>query len=174
MDHKPAVAVIGLGAMGSRMARRLLAASFPLAAYDVRPEASEALVSDGARPAESPSAAVKGAEFVVLMVQNRSQALAALDGPGGVLEGTAAGSTIVVMATLPPDSVRELARMAAARQVELLDAPVSGGTPGAESGTLSIMVGGSAEQLERCRPLLETLGSKIYRIGPNEIGRAHV
>ena len=167
MEHKPAVAFIGLGAMGSRMARRLLAAGFPLAAYDVRPAASEALVKDGARQAETPRAVVEGADVVVLMVQNHTQAQAVLDGPHGALAGLADGSTIVVMATLPPDRVRDLEMLAATRQVGLLDAPVSGGTPGAESGTLSIMIGGAAEQLERCKPLLETLGSKIYHIGPN-------
>jgi putative dehydrogenase len=167
MDTKPAVAVLGLGAMGSRMARRLLEAGWPLRVFDVRPEAAQRLAEAGARAEPTAHAAASGARFVLLVVRDFAQAEQALGGPDGALAGLEPGGTIIAMSTVSPAQVRELERRAAERQVELLDAPMSGGTPGAEAGKLSIMLGGPEERVRRCRPLLETLGERLYHVGPN-------
>src|SRR5581483_10610787 len=166
MERRPGAALLGLGTMGSRMAQRLLAAGWPLAVFDVRAEAATAAVAGGARRGATPRETVQEADFVVLMVRDFPQAEQALLGAEGALAGAVPGTTLIVTCTLAPGQARLIEQRAAERGVEVLDAPVSGGTAGAESGTLSIMVGGSAERFERCRPLLEQLGQRIYHVGP--------
>ncbi len=163
---RPTVAFLGLGAMGSRMVRRLLDADWPVAAFDVRPEAATVLAEHGARAASSPADAASAAEFVVVMVQNATQVRQALSGSDGALDAARPGTTVILMSTLAPGEAVALEPLVQARGAELLDCPVSGGTPGAESGTLSIMVGGPAERLERTRPLLERFGDRVYHVGP--------
>ena len=167
METRARVALIGLGAMGSRMARRMLGAGWPLAVFDVRAESVAALAEEGAQGADSARQATEGAELVILMVQNTSQAHQALGGPDGALAGMSPATVLIVMCTLAPGDARGIEQLAAAHQVEVLDAPVSGGTPGAQGGTLSIMVGGSDQRFQRCQALLETLGSRVYHVGPN-------
>jgi 3-hydroxyisobutyrate dehydrogenase len=167
MASQPRVALLGLGAMGSRMALRLLGGGWPLAVFDVRPEAAGPATAAGARFNATPREATRGADFAILMVRDFAQAEQALGGPDGALAGFEAGATLLVMSTIAPRQARLIEERAGERGVEVLDAPVSGGTPGAESGTLSVMIGGPAERVERCRPLLERLGERLYHVGPN-------
>jgi 3-hydroxyisobutyrate dehydrogenase len=160
------VAFIGAGRMGSRMSRRLLDAGYELAVFD--PNATV----PGARVASSPADAARGAEFILCSLPNPAILGEAVAGPGGVLDGAAAGALIVDFSTGDPAVARELAAAAAARGVGFLDAPVSRGVVGAENGTLAVMVGGSAEALDSARLLLEHLASDVVHVG--DVGAGQV
>ena len=162
---KSRIAFVGLGTMGLRMARRLVAAGYEVVGCDADPARAAALGSD---PAATPSAAVDEVAF----------ALTSLPSPAAVAEvvrelGTAArpGTAVVEMSTSPPSLMRELAAELAERGVDFLDAPVSGGPVGAETGTLAIMVGGKAQVFERCRPVLEVLGRLVVHVGGHGTGQ---
>ena len=163
------VALLGVGAMGRPMGANLLRAGYAVAAFDVRPEASAALVEQGATRATSPAEAARGAAYVIVMVLNAAQARAVLLGDEGALATLAPGATVVQMATIGRDEAAALGAACAARGVRFLDAPVSGGTAGAADGTLSIIVGGDAATLEEARPLLAVVGGadRIWHVGPN-------
>lgn len=165
---KATVAFLGVGAMGRPMAANLLRAGYAVAAYDVRPAASAALVERGATRAESPAGAARGADYAVVMVLNAAQARAALLGDDGALAALAPGATVIQMATIGREAAAALGEACAARGVRFLDAPVSGGTVGAVEGTLSIIVGGDAATLADARPLLEAMGGadRIWHVGP--------
>lgn len=163
------VGLIGLGAMGSPMARNLLKAGFRLAVWARRPESARGILDAGADWAESPRELAERSEVVILMVTN-SPDVQQLVLEQGVLDGAAPGTVIVDMSTIAPAVSRSLAETCAARNVAFLDAPVSGGTQGAASGTLTIMVGGAADALERVRPILEALGARIFHVGESGSG----
>src|SRR3954451_3243424 len=165
MDSKPRVAQLGLGAMGSRIARRIRAAGWPLGVYDVYAPSVQKAADDGARGATSPRDVAAGAEFVICVVRTYAEAMEALTGHDGLLAGLDPGSTLILLSTVAPEQARALADLCEASGVELLDCPMSGGTPGAEAGTLSLMAGGPTERFQRCRPLLEAIGSRIYHVG---------
>ena len=159
------IAFIGVGRMGSRMARRLLAAGHPVTAFDPDAEALAALAERGGRAAGSPAEAARGAAFVLCSLPNPAILREALAGPEGVLAGAAPGTLIVDFSTGDPAVARELAQAAEAQGVGFLDAPVSRGVVGAENGTLAVMVGGDAEALEAARPVLDHLASDIVHVG---------
>lgn len=163
------VGFIGLGAMGQPMARNLLKAGFQLTVWARRPESAQDILAAGANWAESPRAVAERSEVVILMVTNSPdvQQLVLAD---GILEGAAPGTVIVDMSTIAPAVSRSLAAACAARDVAFLDAPVSGGTQGATAGTLTIMVGGNSDALERVRPVLEAVGANIFHAGPSGSG----
>ncbi|HEY1777953.1 MAG TPA: NAD(P)-dependent oxidoreductase [Solirubrobacteraceae bacterium] len=166
------VAVIGLGRMGLPMASRLAAAGYRLRGYDVSQQAREAASAlDGALIAESPSAAAAGADAVVLMLPSSSHVRSVLI-DDGVLDSLAPGVALIDMSSSEPLETRKLAQQAGERGVELVDAPVSGGVRGALEGTLTIMVGGSVEAVEACRPLLETIGKTVRHVGGVGAGHA--
>lgn len=163
------VALLGVGAMGRPMGVNLLRAGYAVAAYDIRPAASAALVEAGATQATSPADAARDADYALVMVLNAAQARAVLLGDGGALGALAPGATVLQMATIGRDEAAALGAECAARGLRFLDAPVSGGTVGAVEGTLSIIVGGDATTLEQARPLLEVVGGvdRIWHVGPN-------
>jgi 3-hydroxyisobutyrate dehydrogenase len=163
-------AVIGLGTMGGRMAARLLEAGWELAVYDVSPDAMRPLVDRGARPAGSARDAARDMPFVVTMLPNSDNVWAATVGPDGALTAMADGAILVDMSTIDPGTSREIAEQAAIRGVHMLDAPVSGSSAGAEEGTLTIMVGGSAGVMDAARPLLSVLGGRTVRCGASGMG----
>ena len=163
------VGLIGLGAMGMPMGRNLLKAGFELVVWARRPDSAADLLAAGAAWAESPRELAERCDVMVLMVTN-SPDVQQLVLDDGMLEGAAPGSVIVDMSTIAPAVSRSLAEVCAARGVAFLDAPVSGGTQGAEAGTLTIMVGGEADALERVRPVLEALGGRIFHVGPSGSG----
>jgi len=165
------IAFIGLGAMGTPMARTLLKAGFRLSGFDADPARSAALVPEGGTAAGSAAEATAGADVLLVMVQNYAQVSAALLGPGGALAALSPGAVVLVMSTIDPAQVRELAGAAAERGLALVDAPVSGGPGRAATGDLSIAISGSLDAIARCQPALDALGMQQYRVG-DQAGQA--
>jgi 2-hydroxy-3-oxopropionate reductase len=158
------IAFIGLGIMGKPMARNLIKAGHTLVVYDIVPAAMEE-VSGAARAASAAQAASRS-EVVVTMLPDGPDVRLAVLGPGGVLEGARAGSIVVDMSSISPLVAQEVGAACAARGVEFLDAPVSGGEPKAIEGTLAIMAGGSQATFDKVLPLLQAMGSSVTLTGP--------
>ncbi|MFZ1059061.1 MAG: 3-hydroxyisobutyrate dehydrogenase, partial [Candidatus Rokuibacteriota bacterium] len=135
-------------------------------AYDVRPEAVEEAKKRGAAAAGSSAEAARESDLVVTMLPSSSDVEAAYLSPKGVLEGAPGGRLCVDMSTIDPGTSRRVAERAKANGVRFLDAPVSGAVPRAIEGTLTIMVGGDAKDLEEARPALSAMGSNIIHVGP--------
>jgi 3-hydroxyisobutyrate dehydrogenase len=163
-----AVAFVGLGRMGRLMAAQLVAAGHELRGFDLDPAA----VVEGVVPSESARAAALGADVAITMLPSPEAVRSATLGPDGIAEGLAAGALCIDMSTAPPALARELAAALAVGGIDTLDAPVSGGTIGAEAGTLTIMVGGPATVAERARPLFEVLGAHVVHVGDHGLGQA--
>lgn len=157
---------VGLGAMGSRMVKRLLAAGHEVRGYNRTRSRAEALVAAGMLTADSPRAAADGAEAVLSCVADTAALRAVALGPDGILAGLASGAVWIEMSTVSPSLTRELAAAAEERGAILLDSPVSGGVGTVEQGQLSIYVGGDMAALDRVRPYLLALGPTITRVGP--------
>jgi 3-hydroxyisobutyrate dehydrogenase-like beta-hydroxyacid dehydrogenase len=159
------VAVIGLGGMGSRIAKRLLDGGHELTVWNRSPEKAEAL---GAPLAASPAEAASEAEVLITMVADPPALAAVTEGLEGVAAGADENTTVIEMSTVGPAAIE---RLASVLRGQLLDAPVLGSLNEAEAGTLSIFVGGDEAVFERRRELLEVLGNPIY-IGPSGSGAA--
>jgi 3-hydroxyisobutyrate dehydrogenase-like beta-hydroxyacid dehydrogenase len=157
---------VGLGAMGFPMAGKLAEAGFELKVFDVVAERARPLVELGAESAASPKEAAEGSEALVLMVANAAQANDVLFGEGAVAEALPEGAVVVVMSTIGPEAVRELADALTVRGLRTLDSPVSGGVARAEKGDLLIMAGGPQDLFEELRPVLEAMGSSVVHCGP--------
>ncbi len=162
---KPSVAILGLGIMGAGMARRLLAANFPLAVYNRNREKSVPFGTDGAFVASSPREAASRAQIVLSMVSDDSASRNVWLGEDGALTGAAASSLLIESSTLSVGWIQELAAKAAERQCQLLDAPVTGTKPHAESGQLLFLVGGSTDALDAARPVFSVLGRDVVHLG---------
>src|SRR5690348_8439757 len=147
------IGFIGLGIMGKPMARNLMKAGYKLVVYNRSQAPMKELAADGATGADSPKAAAEQSDVVITMLPDSPQVQEVMTGENGVLGGAKAGTLIIDMSTISPVVTQELARLAQERGVRMLDAPVSGGDVGAQQGTLSIMVGGSAEDFEQARPI---------------------
>src|SRR3712207_3712354 len=160
------LAFVGLGAMGSPMARRLAGAGFELKVFDVLDERTRPLVELGAESSASPKDAAEGSEALVVMVDNADQARGVLFDEGSAAEAPPEGAAVVVMSTIGPEAVRELADDLDGRGLQTLDAPVSGGVARAERGDLLIMAGGPKDLFEELRPALEAMGSSVVHCGP--------
>jgi len=167
----PVVGVIGLGIMGAPMARNLLRAGFPVVVWNRTVARTDALVAEGAQRAGSPRELVEQAAIAITMLSDTPDVAEVYRATDGVLVGAGPGDVLVDMSTIAPRIARELADEAAARGAAMLDAPVSGGDVGAIEGTLSIMVGGDAAALERARPALEALGTRITHVGGSGAGQ---
>ncbi len=165
-----AVAVVGLGAMGGRMARRLLDAGHEVLIWNRTPDKMAQLTDLGAMPAESPADAAHRADAVITMISDPAALRAVIEGPAGVAAGVGGSVTVIEMSTVGPAAVSWLASALPAG-TELLDAPVLGSISEAESGALRIFVGGPVALFERWTPLLSTLGSPIH-VGPLGAGAA--
>ncbi len=165
-----AVGFCGLGAMGSGMAARLLTAGHQVVVWNRRKERAEPLVAKGARLAASPREAATGVEAIISMVADDPASRAVWLGPDGALAGAAPGTMLIESSTLSPVWCEELARTAAAKECQLLDAPVTGGKAQAASGELRFLVGGSVDALERARPILSAMGKEILHLGPTGAG----
>ncbi len=161
----PRIGFIGLGKMGTPMARRLLAAGYPLTVHDLRAEAAQAAGRDGAAIASGPAAAARQADVVMTMLPDGPAVEQAVYGREGLAEAMRPGQMLIEMTSSHPGVTRRIAADLAARGVQVLDAPVSGGVRGAQDGTLCIMAGGPAEVLDRCRPILAHLGRDIIHVG---------
>jgi 3-hydroxyisobutyrate dehydrogenase-like beta-hydroxyacid dehydrogenase len=169
-DAVTRVAVIGLGVMGSRMARRLLDAGHEVVLWNRTPERIEPLADLGARRATTPAAAARQAEAVITMVSDPPALQAVTEGSDGVLEGLDDSPTLIEMSTVGPPAVSRLASLLPER-AGLLDAPVLGSLSEAEDGSLRIFVGGPGSLVERWTPLLSSLGSPTH-VGPLGAGAA--
>jgi 3-hydroxyisobutyrate dehydrogenase len=165
------VGFVGLGIMGKPMAKNLLKAGFPLTVYNRTHARVEELAALGAQVAVSPRDAAANADIVITIVTDSPDVRAVILGDRGIIEGVRPGSIVIDMSTISPQVTREIALALKAKQVQMLDAPVSGGERGAIEGTLSIMVGGDVEAVERARPVLTAMGKTITHIGPNGMGQ---
>jgi len=167
---KPRVAILGLGLMGTGMARRLLTKGFPVAVYNRSREKAEALAADGAMVAGSPREAAVKARVVISMVADDAASRAVWLGENGALAGAAPGTVLIESSTLTTGWVRELAAAASRQNCEFLDAPVTGTKPHAASGELLFLVGGSAGALEVAKPVLAALSRDIVHLGSTGSG----
>ena len=163
---------IGVGNMGNPMALNLIKGGHSLRIHDIKREATENLIEDGATWVYSAQAAAQGAEVVFLSLPMPAHVEEVALSDNGVLAGIASGKTIVDMSTNAPSVVKELAQKANAEGVAFLDAPVSGGVRGARKGTLAIMVGGDKAVYDRCEPALKCMGSNVFHVG--DIGAGNV
>jgi 2-hydroxy-3-oxopropionate reductase len=166
------VGVIGLGEMGLPMAVNLLRKGFDVIGYDVRGEARRAFQEPGGRVASSAGEAARGREAVIVMVRTPAQAEEVVLAEEGVLTRAHPGTALLVMSTIGVACMRRLGAAARTRGVRVLDAPVSGGRKRAEDSTLTIIVGGAAEDLAAARPVLEALGSRVAHVGGIGAGTA--
>jgi 2-hydroxy-3-oxopropionate reductase len=165
------IGFIGLGIMGKPMARNLLAAGFPLTVYSRSDGPVEALVDAGAARAAGPAAVAEASDITITMLPDTTDVEQVLTGGGGVLEGAAPGSFVIDMSSIDPGPTRVMADAFAAKDVAMLDAPVSGGEKGAIDAALSIMVGGTDDAFARATPVFEALGKNIVHVGPSGAGQ---
>ncbi len=164
-EDLPRIGFIGIGKMGAPMTRRLLAAGYRVTVHDIRPEAVAEVRSAGAVAADSLAAAASGTDVVITMLPDPPAVEGAVFGARGLGGAMRAGQVLLEMTSSRPRTTRRVAAHFNARGVRVLDAPVSGGVRGAIEGTLCIMVGGPADLLEACRPILECLGRDIVHVG---------
>jgi 3-hydroxyisobutyrate dehydrogenase len=172
MEATMRVGFVGLGTMGGAMAANAARAGFQVTAWNRTPGRAAELVDLGVTMAATPAAVAAASDIVVTIVSDTPDVEAVLFGRDGVAEGAKRGSLVVDMSTISPSATRDFAERLAAKGVAMLDAPVSGGSEGAKKGTLSIFVGGEAAELERARPVLESLGTTITHVGPIGSGQA--
>jgi 2-hydroxy-3-oxopropionate reductase len=165
------VGFIGLGVMGLPMARNLLEGGYRLIAFNRTPERVQELAAFGAVAADSPAAVAERAEIVITMLTDGPAVEQVLFGPSGARHGLRPGSVVIDTSSISPIATRDFGQRLAEGGVTLLDAPVSGGQQGAIDGTLSFMVGGDEAAFERCRPIFETMGSRITWIGASGAGQ---
>ncbi|RNF84432.1 3-hydroxyisobutyrate dehydrogenase [Montanilutibacter psychrotolerans] len=165
------IAFIGLGNMGGPMAANLLKAGHSVCVYDLSQPAIDAAVTAGAVAASDAHAAVVDAEVVVSMLPASRHVEGLYLGDGGLLAAIPAGALVIDCSTIAPASAKKVADAAAARGLAMIDAPVSGGTAGAAAGTLTFIVGGHAQALERARPVLESMGRNIFHVGDSGAGQ---
>lgn len=158
---------VGLGAMGSRIVQRLLAAGYSVAGYNRTPAKADPLVKAGMQRCASPREVAKIADMTFSMVADTAALKAITEGADGILAGLSGGKIYVDMSTVSPRLIRELAKQVSAVGAQMLEAPVSGSISAVEAGTLVIFVGGSVDTLEQARPIFEHLSQKIVHIGDN-------
>ncbi len=167
------IGFLGLGIMGSRMAANVAAAGYPLSVWTHTPGKAERWAAEHRGNAcATPGEVAAASEIVLSMVVDGNQVASVLTGEQGVLIGATPGLVCVDMSTIGAPATRALGAELAGAGVELLDAPVTGSSPRAEDGTLTIMVGGSEQTFERLKPLLETMGRLVVRVGELGQGQA--
>jgi 3-hydroxyisobutyrate dehydrogenase-like beta-hydroxyacid dehydrogenase len=167
---KPNVGFIGLGLMGKPMAQNLLRAGFPLTVWNRTKSKADDLVRAGAKLAENPRDVAAQSDVLITIVSDPPALEEVLFG-SGALEALRTGTILIDSSTVSPGTARRVAAACAERGVDFLDAPVTGGTWGAEKGELVFMVGGDAKVLNRAKPVLEAMGKKFFLLGPNAAGQ---
>ncbi|WP_170931580.1 MULTISPECIES: NAD(P)-dependent oxidoreductase [unclassified Pseudomonas] len=166
MSTLPSLGFAGIGLMGLPMCRRLLAAGYPLTVWNRNPAKCAPLVEAGARQVATPAELCGQADVVMLCLADTAVVREVVFGPAGVAEGAKNGQLLVDFSSLEPTATREMAaELAQKTGMAWLDSPVSGGVVGAEAGSLAIMVGGDAADLDRVRPVLLTLGQRVTHMG---------
>jgi 3-hydroxyisobutyrate dehydrogenase-like beta-hydroxyacid dehydrogenase len=171
LQMKPTVGLIGLGLMGGPMGRNLLRAGFPLVVWNRTKAKADDLVREGAKLGADPRAVAGEADVLITIVSDPAALEEVLFGARGAVEALRAGSTLIDSSTVSPELARRVAAACTKRGVDFLDAPVTGGTWGAQKGELVFMVGGKTEVLERVKPVLEAVGKKFLLLGPNGAGQ---
>ena len=162
------VGVVGLGDMGSGLAKNLIAAGFRTSGFDLSADRMAAFTALGGQAAASPAEAGNGADAVFVMVMNGDQAKAVIlgaEGQDGLAATLQPGAVVILTATIKPDEARDIAARLAGTGIDLIDAPVSGGFPGAQGGTLTMMAAGENAVLDRARPVMEAVSKTIHRVG---------
>jgi len=163
---KQQVALLGTGTMGSGMAHNLRKAGFPLAVYNRTRKKAEQLVETGARVADTPAVAAAGAEVVISMLADDDASREAWLGPHGALAAMQAGAVVIECGTVSPRWVQELHEVAEARELRMMDAPVTGSRPQASAAELTFLAGADQATLEIVRPVLESMSKAILHVGP--------
>jgi 3-hydroxyisobutyrate dehydrogenase len=166
------IGFLGLGTMGAAMAANLARAGFAVTAWNRSPDRAPELDDLGVQRAATPADVARIAEIVVVCVSDTPDVEAVLFADAGLAAGARAGSLVIDCSTISPSATRDFAARLAERQVALVDAPVSGGSEGAQKATLTIFCGGSVEDVERARPVLEAMGKTITHVGPSGAGQA--
>ena len=162
------IGFIGLGNMGGPMARNVLKAGHTLVVNDIRKELAAPHLADGAKWADGPTAVAQASDVIFTSLPGPREVEAVALGAGGLLEGAARGSVYVDLSTSSATLIRRIHRIYRERGIDVLDAPVSGGVPGAKSGKLAVLVGGDEAVYTRVKPVLDAIGDKVMRVG--EIG----
>ncbi|MCK5754461.1 MAG: NAD(P)-dependent oxidoreductase [Mycobacterium sp.] len=166
------VGFIGLGSQGGPMARRIAEGGFETTLWARRPASLEPYAHTPAKTAATPAELAAASDLVCLCVVGDDDVREVLNGDNGVLAGLAEGGIVAIHSTVHPDTCRDIAEMAGAQGVSVIDAPVSGGGPAVEEGTLLVMVGGEQEVVERCRPVFATYADPIVHLGPLGAGQS--
>jgi 3-hydroxyisobutyrate dehydrogenase-like beta-hydroxyacid dehydrogenase len=167
------IGFLGLGIMGSRMAANLARAGFPLAVWThTEGKAAAWAAEHGARALDTPAAVAADSDIVISMVVDGEQVASVLLGPGGAIESARPGLLCVDCSTIAPPDTRRIGAALAQRGASMIDAPVTGSSPRAEAGTLTIMAGGEAGDFERARPALEVMGELVLHVG--ELGQGEM
>ncbi|WP_249688957.1 NAD(P)-dependent oxidoreductase [Microvirga sp. 3-52] len=170
-EQNATVGFVGLGTMGREMALNLLKAGFAVCTYDVRKEAVDDLVTQGATGVGSPADAARDADIVISMLPDTPQVEEIIYAEGGLLASPPRGRLLVDMSTISPVAVRRMHADLKAAGVEFLDAPVSGGPVGAKNASLSIMVGGDRDSFLRAEPYFHAMGTTITHVGEAGAGQ---
>jgi 3-hydroxyisobutyrate dehydrogenase len=162
------IGFIGVGTMGRGMVKNLLKAGFPVTIYARHPEKVRDVIEAGAKLATSSKAVAEQSQVIITILPNTPEVEEVILGPDGVAEGARAGSVVIDMSTINPETSRKLAAHLAEKGLDFLDAPVSGGSVGADNGTLTIMAGGETSVFEACLPVFQAMGraEAIFHIGP--------
>jgi 3-hydroxyisobutyrate dehydrogenase len=166
------IGFLGLGTMGAAMAANIARAGFGVTAWNRSPDRAPELGDLGVERAATPADVARATDIVVVCVSDTPDVEAILFGADGLAEGAAAGSLVIDCSTISPSATRDFATRLGEHDVALVDAPVSGGSEGAQKGTLTIFCGGAAEDVERARPILAALGKTITHVGPSGAGQA--
>jgi 2-hydroxy-3-oxopropionate reductase len=171
MSNKPVVGFIGLGLMGKPMARNIRKAGYPLVVHNRSRAAVDELVSEGAEGARSPADVASRADIVFTNLPDSPDVESVALGEDGIIEGAHPGLIYIDNSTIKPAVTRQVAEALGPHGVSMLDAPVSGGDIGAREGTLTIMIGGPIEALQKARPVLECIGKTITHVGDTGAGQ---
>ena len=166
------IGFVGLGIMGRPMVRNLMKAGYSVTVYDIVADAVEELASEGAIPATSSDEVASKTDTIITMLPDSADSERAILGEGGVLAGAKKGSIIIDMSSIAPSMSQKIFQECSKEGVEMMDAPVSGGEPGAINATLAIMVGGKQEIFDQCYDLLSVMGSNVVLTG--DIGAGNI
>ena len=168
---KETIGFIGLGIMGQGMSHNLLRAGFAVNVWNRTSSRMKPLIEAGAAGCTNPADAAAKSDIIITCVSDTPDVEAVILGENGVIHGVRPGSLVIDMSTISPQATRDIAAALAEKEVELLDAPISGGSEGAAKGTLSIMIGGDAGQVERAMPALQAMGKTITHVGETGAGQ---
>ena len=164
------IGFIGIGTMGRLMSVNLIKSGFPLIAYDLNPKPLQELKGKGAAIGQSSKEVASQSDIIITMLPNSEDVEKAILGQNGVVEGVKSGAIVIDMSTIDASVSRRIAQVLSSKKIKMLDAPVSGGPPGAEAGTLSIMVGGDEAVFRECEDVFKAMGENLFYCGQNGNG----